>query len=344
MKLARSDAANTAAALTSATPIIRAAALDEVRRGARATLSRASTPGVLNNLATGQPIARVTGRAIVDDNDATPRNRITAPPPANRMSPGVPPGRTNSPIRNITMPSAVSAMPMTSRFVWMALKPNSGRIAAIGGIRPARRAGTTTDAIVMPMPTTARHHDRAWREHRLRAGEPGTGGVERGDQQLGHEQAATDAEDRRHEAEHERLDRDHPADLAARRADGTQQRQLAQALTDRDVEHVVDDEGTDECGDEGEDEQAVAEHRDELADRIARLLGELLAGDHFETVRHDRFDLALHGGDVGPVVQGDVDGVDEPVGAEHLQSPSRGRPPRSRRRRSCRTSPCRPFR
>ena len=61
-KLARSDDANTAAALTSATPIISADALDDVRRGDRATFSRASAPGTLNSFATGHPITRVTGR------------------------------------------------------------------------------------------------------------------------------------------------------------------------------------------------------------------------------------------------------------------------------------------
>ena len=42
----RSEEAKTAAALTSATPIISAAAVAEVRRGARPAFSRASTPGV----------------------------------------------------------------------------------------------------------------------------------------------------------------------------------------------------------------------------------------------------------------------------------------------------------
>ena len=79
VNVARSDEANTAAALTSATPIISAEALEDVRRGARATLSRASTPGTLNSLAIGQPIALVTGAAMVDDTLATPRKSASAP-------------------------------------------------------------------------------------------------------------------------------------------------------------------------------------------------------------------------------------------------------------------------
>ncbi len=83
----RSEDANTAAALTSATPIISADALDDVRRGARATLSRASLPGVLKSLAIGHPIARVTGVAIVADTLAIPRKSSRAPPPAEHDQP-----------------------------------------------------------------------------------------------------------------------------------------------------------------------------------------------------------------------------------------------------------------
>ena len=92
VNVARSDDANTAAALTRATPIISAEALEDVRRGARATLSRASTPGTLNSLAIGQPIAFVTGAAMVDDTLATPRKSASAPMPASaaheRAGPG----------------------------------------------------------------------------------------------------------------------------------------------------------------------------------------------------------------------------------------------------------------
>ena len=51
MNVERNDDANTAAALTRATPIISAAADADVRRGARPAFSRARTPGVLNSLA-----------------------------------------------------------------------------------------------------------------------------------------------------------------------------------------------------------------------------------------------------------------------------------------------------
>ena len=59
-------------------------------------------------------------------------------------------------------------------------------------------------------------------------------------------------------------------------ADGAHQRQLTQALADRDAEHVVDDERAHEGGDEGERQQAVAEDRDDRVDVVGRLLGDLL--------------------------------------------------------------------
>ena len=154
MNVSRIDDANTAAALTRATPIISAAAVADVRRGARPAFSRASVPGVLNSLATGQPISLVTGRATVDETLATPRKISRPPPPARTISPSVPPGRTNSPMTKATTPTSVTTVPATRRLALSASNPSSGRIAATGGIFAARRAGMMTDAIVMPTPTT----------------------------------------------------------------------------------------------------------------------------------------------------------------------------------------------
>ena len=151
--VSRSDAAKTDAALTSATPIISAAAVAEVRLGARPALSRASWPGAPYTLPTGQPIMRVTGLAMVDATLAVPRNISSAPPPASRISPGVPPGRANSPTRKSTAPMITVTVPATRRFELSAAKPSSGRIAATGGILAARRAGMMTAHIVMPTPT-----------------------------------------------------------------------------------------------------------------------------------------------------------------------------------------------
>ena len=150
---ARSDEANTAAALTRATPIISAAAVADVRRGARPAFSLASLPGRPKTLATGQPISLVTGRATVDETLATPRKINRPPPPARVSRPIVPPGRANRPSTNITAPTSVTRTPATSRLLLMASKPSSGRIAATGGILAARRAGMITESSVMPTPT-----------------------------------------------------------------------------------------------------------------------------------------------------------------------------------------------
>ncbi len=154
MNVWRSDVAKTAEALTSATPIINAAALDEVRRGLRPALSRASRPGVPNSLAIGHPSTRVAGLATVEETPATPRKSSSPPIPARTPMPMAPPGRTKRPTRKRAAPTTTVDVATTRRRLLSASKPSSGRIAATGGIFAARRAGTMTDAIVMPTPTT----------------------------------------------------------------------------------------------------------------------------------------------------------------------------------------------
>ena len=98
------------------------------------------------------------------------------------------------------------------------------------------------------------------------------------------------SDDRREQADHQRL-QDHGAQhLPARRADRSQRGELARPLRDRDRERVEDHEGADEQGDAGERQQEVPDDRRERRDLVrvlARLLGsgphrhgvtELLAG------------------------------------------------------------------
>ncbi len=59
---ALNDAAMTATAAISATPIISAAAVDAVRRGLRIAFSLASRPGTPRRRASGRPRAPATGR------------------------------------------------------------------------------------------------------------------------------------------------------------------------------------------------------------------------------------------------------------------------------------------
>ena len=70
------------------------------------------------------------------------------------------------------------------------------------------------------------------------------------------EQAAQQADHRRAEADHERLEDDRAEHLPRAGAERAQQRELARALRDGDRERVVDDERADEERDAGEDEQA----------------------------------------------------------------------------------------
>ena len=132
---------------------MRAAALDEVRRGARATLSRASLPGVLNSFAMGQPRKRVTGVANVAVRLVTPRKSRSTPPPPSTMRPRPPPTWTNMPTRNAISPMIAMVTPAVRRRVRIAWNPIWGCIAATGGIFAARRAGMRTDNIVTPIPT-----------------------------------------------------------------------------------------------------------------------------------------------------------------------------------------------
>ena len=73
------EAAKMLTKVTRASPIIRAAAVEAVRRGLRMAFSRARVPGSRNALANGQPISRASGRAISGLRMATPKNTITAP-------------------------------------------------------------------------------------------------------------------------------------------------------------------------------------------------------------------------------------------------------------------------
>ena len=265
--VSRNDDANTDAALTSATPIISADAVRAVRRGEREAFSRASRPGAPNSFWMGAPSNRLTGLATVVERLATPRKIANAPPPARTIKPIVPPGLRNSPTRNSTAPTMVMTTPaMRRRLAPSAAKPISGRIAATGGIFAARRAGTSTDSSVTPTPTmTDTMIVRSWSWSAV-SGKPAPAALNRAMMPLATPSPADeDAEHGGGDRDDERLGHDQASNLLRARSDRAHQRQLTQALADRDAEHVVDDERAHERGDEGEREQAVAEDRDELS-------------------------------------------------------------------------------
>ncbi len=77
----RADAANTVMSPTSATPIMSAAAVADVRFGLRIAFSRAITPVTPLNFWIGMPSAPLIGAAIIGPRTATPRNTTPMPSP-----------------------------------------------------------------------------------------------------------------------------------------------------------------------------------------------------------------------------------------------------------------------
>src|SRR5437763_8103393 len=137
---------------TSPSPIINAAAVDAVRFGLRMAFSRPSLPDTPHRRS-GQPSTRATGRTINGLRTATPKNTVAAPRPANDAALEPPP---RSPVRRMPMPAARMTSPVTRRRVEPAYDVGwASRLAAMGGERDARSAGTTEDKTVAPRPTTA---------------------------------------------------------------------------------------------------------------------------------------------------------------------------------------------
>ena len=77
----RADVANTEISTTRATPIISADAVAAVRFGLRAALSRASTPVIPRNAATGAPTSRTKRGPTTGPSTTTPANTARAPTP-----------------------------------------------------------------------------------------------------------------------------------------------------------------------------------------------------------------------------------------------------------------------
>ena len=152
------EAATTETVLTKASPTISAEAVEAVRRGVRCAFRLARRPGterVMGRKGTGRIrlMRRLAGAAIVVDRLATPRNNMTAPIAELPRVMIVPPGCTNNPILKRAMPTSRVVRPTTSRLLrCRAEKPSSGRIAATGGIRLARIAGTMAAVTVTPIP------------------------------------------------------------------------------------------------------------------------------------------------------------------------------------------------
>ena len=219
-------------------------------------------------------------------------------------------------MRNSESPRVVTITPATRRRVRIAAKPSSGRIAATGGIFAARRDGTMTESMVIPMPTNAAMTIVRGRSTVWASGNPAPAASNSAISPRATSSPPTTPSTVAIDTESERLECDHPAHLAARGADGAEQREFAKTLADGDLEHVVDDECAHEGRDEREHQESGPEDADEFVDRVGGLLGRLLAGDHFGLRWENLGDGALDRGHVGTVDQLDVDRIDLAVGAE----------------------------
>ena len=90
-------AASVATSVTSASPIISAAAVEAVRCGFRRALSRASCPAAPPNCAAGAPSTAASGRTSRAEKSATPRKIRSAPMPIQSRTWVVPRPLPNSP-------------------------------------------------------------------------------------------------------------------------------------------------------------------------------------------------------------------------------------------------------
>ena len=134
-------AASVATRVTSASPIISAAAVDAVRCGLRRALSRASVPAAPPIRVAGHP--RIPDRAGMNgaDSIATPTNTSSVPMIRRMSTVEVP--CENSPRTSRPKPSAVSTAATGVRKRWKRPGGSSApsRTAAMGGTRVARSAG-----------------------------------------------------------------------------------------------------------------------------------------------------------------------------------------------------------
>ena len=84
---ARAEAPNTMMRPTSATPIISAAAVADVRFGFRFAFSSASSPVMPFILRIGHPSTALIGRAMVGPSTAMPMKTTNAPNPTDQEAP-----------------------------------------------------------------------------------------------------------------------------------------------------------------------------------------------------------------------------------------------------------------
>ena len=253
---------------TRASPIIRAAAVEAVRRGLRMAFWRARVPGSRNALANGQPMSRASGRAISGLRMATPKNTITAPeadvdqPVALVLEQaGQQRGHADEGDQHAEHDPALAEAGRGERRLRLegGHRRHPGRLEG----RQQRRQHGHDDA------DQQRHDHRAGLE--LDAGGGDVGAEDRAEQGLeaaGDQHAEAEADQRGHHGDDQRLEQHRGHHLAAAGPQAAQQGQLAGALGDDDGEGVEDQERAHQQGHEGEGEQRRAqEPADGVVDR-----------------------------------------------------------------------------
>jgi hypothetical protein len=132
-----------------AMPTISAAAVIAVRRGLRAELRRPSLPGI--DQENSRPITPTTGREIKGVSSATPMKLTSTPArmPQSVASPSVP----ARPSASTVPPAAPTSAPTMVIRVSGRSGVAASCMAATGGIRDARRAGSSAARTVTSRPT-----------------------------------------------------------------------------------------------------------------------------------------------------------------------------------------------
>ena len=143
-----SDAENTPMLTTKVRPIIRAVAVDAVRRGLRIAFCRARSPGTPRSRS-GQPIAAASGRAATGARVMTPIRAAGTPSPSSLELPS-----PYSALSTAATPPTSIREPITSRFFDGGREPGvASRSASTGSTLVARRAGTSAATRVTRVPT-----------------------------------------------------------------------------------------------------------------------------------------------------------------------------------------------
>ena len=210
--------------VTSAIPIISAAAVAAVRPGLRCAFRSASLPALPPMRRAGMPTARTSGRTSRDDSIATPTNSARTPTPSSAK---------RSPVAMSSDERAVAEREHgerddEARDVRREAREPAARqrraLADGGDRRHARRSDRREEAgdERHERPDEQRDDDRAGGEDGLGLGQVEVQRLEELVQPDGEREAAEEADHRGAEADHERLEDHGPEHLPPRRAERAQ--------------------------------------------------------------------------------------------------------------------------